>query len=613
MGKSNRIRTQRAEAAVKNPLKQNNNKKKGAPSWLYSVIALVITVAVLATVVVNVVSANGTLMRARKAIKTENYTITGTMMEYLFHTQYANFQSNYSSMLSTFSLDTSKSLKSQQFGDTEAGMGYEVYYLGEFEGTWFDYFAKQAEESAKYMLIFCEEANARGIKLEAEENEYIDGVMNSLSETAATYGYSIDGYLAAAYGKGIKAKDVRRVMELDVLSSKCQVAIAEEIDGAITSEQINQKYQENKESFDVVDYVYYTVTVKYDEVKANIVDTGADDAAILEAYKNKVDEAKSIVNKLSELTSVQDIEKAIYTEVANKKFDNLYNSENLATEDKLSDAAYSAVKTAMVNKVIEEVMGGQQSSDDTNAADGVYTIYEQTVTEKAATALDNVKEDLFDEVENAKDTYVVKGETHKNEDELSEWLFADERQVGHFKTEIEGDGADANAEFKNEKGALTASFYYVTAPRYCDKTLSKNVSYMTFEKKEDAQAAIDAFKAGEITLEAFEALANDKGAHEAKSYKNYLEGDSTMSELEDWLYADGTVVGSYNAEPVEMEDSEHDHNVYAVFFYSGDGEEAWYIDAKDTIYTENYTEFYTALQERIVPVVNAKVLAKIDA
>ena len=60
MGKSNRIRNSRAVKVSSAPAVK---QKKEMPGWVMSLIAIVITVAVLLSVVVSILSANGILLR----------------------------------------------------------------------------------------------------------------------------------------------------------------------------------------------------------------------------------------------------------------------------------------------------------------------------------------------------------------------------------------------------------------------------------------------------------------------------------------------------------------------------------------------------------------------
>lgn len=611
MGKSNRIRTKRAEVNVNKTLNKKSSKK-GTPTWLYSCIAVVVTVVVLAAAVLGVLSSNGVFMRARTAVRTENYKINGNMMSYLFNLEYEEFYNQYSSQISSFSLDTSKSLKSQKFGDTTAGSGYEIYYLGQFDGTWFDYFAMKAEASAKQMLVYCEEANVRGITLNDEDYAQIDTAIEAIKTMASNYGYSTNAYLSSMYGPGVKLGDIRDMMEISSLAAKCASQAEDEIIDAITDEQVAERYNNNKLKYDVVDYVYYTVKVNYDNIPSDMPEGSTEEEMIAE-YQKQIIEAKRIINELEVIKDADEFVKAVLKYTASESFDNLYTSENLSDADKLDETKLATVKEKMIAKVIEEVIGAQTSSDDTISENNVYTIYGETITENAAKSLDNVKTKLFESISEDEETYNVKKKNHIENDDASKWLFDDARVAGDVKKDITGDGAESDTDIVKDKGVHTSSVYLLRKAKYKNEELSKNVSYMSFTKKEDAVAAIEAFKNGEKTADAFAAIANDKNAYSKGVLDNYLEGSLSDQKYEAWLYDPATVVGSYTTEPIEITDSNNKTTVYGVFFYSSDGDETWHINAKSDIFTENCDKFYEELAGKFVPTVNAKVIAKIDA
>ena len=271
MGKSNRIKSEKAERDARVSL-VNTKKKKSTPSWLYTLLISIVAVFVLVTIVVSTVASSGILLRMQKAIYSENYTINGQMLTYMFNAQYEQFKQDNQSNLTYFSLDTSKSLKKQTFGDKDKGYGYETMFLGDFKGTWYEYFMSQVKEQAIQVLIYCEEAKVRGIELGEEEIAEIDASISTMEMMASLYGYSVNSYVAANYGKGVKLKDVRTAMEMSSLAAKCAEVISEEVRANITNEEIDKKYNENKKDYNVFDYVSYTVSISFTDLAKEVID-----------------------------------------------------------------------------------------------------------------------------------------------------------------------------------------------------------------------------------------------------------------------------------------------------------------------------------------------------
>jgi hypothetical protein len=67
MGKSNRIKSERAERAAKVSL-ANTKKKKSTPTWLYTLLVSIVAVFVLVTIVLSTVASSGIILRMQKAI-----------------------------------------------------------------------------------------------------------------------------------------------------------------------------------------------------------------------------------------------------------------------------------------------------------------------------------------------------------------------------------------------------------------------------------------------------------------------------------------------------------------------------------------------------------------
>ena len=335
------------------------------------------------------------------------------------------------------------------------------------------------------------------------------------------------------------------------------------------------------------------------------------EAKVLEEYKKRIEEAKTEIEKFKEYKTADEFFDAVLNKVANESFDKYYKSENLKDEDKLSDTALAAVKEAMIKKVIEEVKTKATSSDDTVEADGKYTAYEQEITKTAATSIDNIKKSLYTDVNSTFTKQKFEKEKYLKDDELSKWAFEDGRADGDMKVIAKGDGSD-NDEIKNKDGYFDIKLYMISKAEYCDTTKSRDVAYMTFSKKADAEAAIKAFKeSGNFTKEGLEAIATAKSAATNGLLENCLEGQITYNGFDAWLYADGRKIGDYTETP--LANSESSATEYAVFCYVADGEEAWYIDVKNVIYTEDYEALYNGLKEKYSVTVKSNVLSKVDA
>ena len=231
MGKSNRIRNKKASAAISMGVAPKNKKKNGMPSWALNLITIAVAVVIFASVAVSLLVSNGVFSRMQTAAKSDNFRVDGNMMQYFYNTQYSTFVSQNQSYLTYYGIDTGASLKDQPMDKNKPEAG-----------TWFDHILTLTKSYVTEMLAYCEEAEARGIKLDDEDRHEIEHAIEDIEYYATLYGYTnTNNYISALYGNGMKMKDLRKAMELDTLATKCAKLVGDEIKATITDDVINKE------------------------------------------------------------------------------------------------------------------------------------------------------------------------------------------------------------------------------------------------------------------------------------------------------------------------------------------------------------------------------------
>lgn len=615
MGKSNRIKQKKQNEKAMSLNDYSKPKKKGMPNWAINLISIVVTVAILLSVAVIALSSSGLVMRVRTAMASDNYKISGNMMKYYFQTTYQNFATNYESYMSYLSLDTSKSLKDQTIGDTSANANaIDTAIVGaEYEGkTWYDYFMDQTQSEVRNMLYYCEEADKRNISLDDSDKQIIDSSIESIRMTAETAGYTTNAYLSLTFGKGISEKDVRSAMEISSLSSKAMTAIAEELDGKITSERIETKYNENKKLFDVIDYTYYTFRINYSDIESEVKNANADATAdvILNAYKTAIQDAKQKARELGSKTDPNEFEKYYLDYVAKDEFKGeLETASKSVTEGKPEDAQIETIKNAMAEALVKEIMEDKKETDKAAVkTDDKYTVYGVEVTEAWAEIFDTVKGAIFDTLLSGQSTYVKDGAAFVENDEFSTWAFDDSRNAGETDTIYTGDGSEEGKEITANDKFFYASVYLLRKTQYVNNVKARNVSYMLFSSAEEARAAIDTLNAeASVNKDIFNRIAGELSSPSYSDYEDYLKGDLGVASFDTWLYDDATVLGSYTKTPISLSDGS-----YGVFLYVSEGDEAWRVNVKTTLLEEDFAAFTAEMETTYSPSikVNDKVCAK---
>ncbi len=542
MGKGNRARIQRAQDKLDNP--QNYVVKKQAPKWVGSAIMIFIALILVLSLTLSALYSSGVMMRTSTALQTDNYSVSGTMLSYFFHSQYTSFLNSYGSILSYIGLDTSLPLKSQACSMLSEG------------GTWYDYFMNMTTSYVNELLICCEYAKANGIELGEEEQADIDEAIESINSAAFESGYSLNGYIAAMFGSGVKEKDVRSSMELILLANKAAVSATDAFEAALTEEEIQKYYDENPSSFLKADYLVKSYEAELESIDEDDYETTADyDAAVSAA-----------------------------------------------------DEAYAAAKAEALAKAKEyETVGGHQAFLDKLTAeitakyDGYYDL-DETLTEEERTAKE--QNQIATELEAAMvEGYAYQDPASEDTDDLAKWLFADDRKVGDIYILEEED---------EDKGTYTAYAYCVTMTAFRDEYTTMNIAYAMFPASEAASStAASALKdklvsGGVNTAEAFTTAIADLSSSGAGTLDDMLEGSFGYEEVDEFVFADGRKAGD-----CEVINCGTDY--IAVILHLGEGDVAWHATAKSGVLNEKVNAWYEELAELHTVKTNEKALNKISA
>ena len=619
MGKSNRIKTKRAADAMSLGLKSNKREKKSMPLWAVNLITISCAVLVLVAVAFTMITSNGVFGRIQTAASSENFRVTKNMMTYYLKTtydEYTSSDSSYSSYLTAAGFSKSISPK-DQFLDANDPT----------QGTWHDFFVSQTKLEINRMLVYCEEAHARGIELTEEDQLTIDNQISMIEIYAQIYQYDTNSYVASMYGPGMKIKDVRQAMELATLASKCATVISEEIKAGISDEDISGEYDKNKKDYDLIDYIYYEYTVKYSEAAAEAfpgIETSAltaeQKAVVLEKYKQMIADARAKAEALAKLGSLDEFKSVILDDIA----DDIYSSSYSTTEEDVTveaekipaEEVRKAIKEKLIPHVKALVIEGKAYEKITVEADGKYTVFGVEVTKEYADFFEEFAALYASNIEYTLGRYLSEGATYNEEDDAIKWMFADGTadgatkafETGDAKKNDDGSSESIDGKDHNDLSSFKVAVYRVNKAQYKDDNITKNIGVLTFSSAEEAEAVIASLKAG-MTLDEFKALAGENGTY--SNFEDYAEGDggSDMKKFDEWAFADTTTVGSVTSTVIEFST---ESNIYGVAIYHAEGHEQWYVTVRDSLYSDAVDKIGEELAEKYTVEYNDKALAKLD-
>ena len=455
MGKGKRSKERKAEQAIQNPAVAVANNKTAKATKIALIVIAVVLVATLSLVFV---LQSGLPLRSNTVYESDNFKISGTMMQYMFNAQYQSFLSQYYQFASYFGLNTNLSLKEQKFDPSNNFVSMLMNLSDEyknFEGTWFDYFWSVTESQAKKTLVLCEAAKAAGVTLDAEDKKEIEDTISAMYDDmdaineqyrelySEQYGQGnyiqfngIKAYLTATYGQGVSISDVRKTLELVQLSAKFYDSEAERLLEEIKSDDdsVIKYYNEHISDYYKADYLTYTFNASY---------TKPTDSTKEEETWNKylldIGEAMDHAKSLSECKTEEEFksymieywfEKQWQTQYDKtikelKKKDNEDGTGKVLEDKDIPEASVIAEKKAKVLEVIIDGLLNEKDAED----------FEPTGNTAFDGAVDAIRDALYSTLGGS--SYYGSLERIKaafdDSDDMGKWLFEENRTAGDNK------------------------------------------------------------------------------------------------------------------------------------------------------------------------------------
>lgn len=430
--------------------------KKKASLTNALIIAVVVVLVVLAVglFAYKQVVVSGVIERHTTAYSSENYEVTESMFTYYFNNIYVGSQST----LSSYGLDTSKTLEEQS--------------------SFYDLVLSQAKAQSEQYLILCEAAKAAGVELDRDDLAGIEEEISHLKEQAREYGYpSTNDFIRRMCGTCVNIKDVEKCLKLNALATKYAQMVTDE--KVCTDEEINTYFDEHSEEYETIDFLMYSFPALKDsdgnldadsvaEMKAKAAELATKNdeesfTAYVEAYvtetksagleegeepdQDAIDTAVNAIKKsmtLSEAkTSVSDVYEWLSSDDTpvngTTVFENNETGEYLAYL-KLTTPYREEYVTRNAALVLFE--NSENTDADGAAANASEFIarFEESETKNFET-FTTIGKEFSDHVSSALSENIKKDDTSAAE--VVTWLYTDGRSVGDYGTATTSDGVYA--------------------------------------------------------------------------------------------------------------------------------------------------------------------------
>ena len=261
--------------------------------------------------------------------------------DYVYNTSKNNYITQYGSYLSYFGLDTSKDLSTQMYSDTL---------------TWQDYFEQNAVESLKQNKALMAEAKAAGFTYDTTD-EY-NTFKETIKTSAAAAGVSDKEYVRSIYGSYATMGRIEEYVKNDMVMNAYYQKLQE--DNAPSDDEIQSYYEENKATYDSVDYRLTTIEADLPTESTELADPVEETAA-----------------------------------------DTTGSTDGTAATDSTQDTAYQP-SDAEIAKAMEDAKVLADDAEQTVAKDG-----EAHENEKKSSVNYMISDWLFDDARKAGDTTVI--------------------------------------------------------------------------------------------------------------------------------------------------------------------------------------------------------------
>ena len=594
MGKGNRSRIERAmnESAVADKKVQAKQKKVSGAGIFVAIAAILVVVALLIGAI-GVLNDGGWFARSQTAIKTENFKVDGSMMNYFYTTQFNNIYQYYYSMFQSYAStgvdvnsmiyqymgikDPNKSLKDQNMDVAEGADPITV----------FDFYMNQTEDYVTRMLTYCEFAVKEGIELTAEEKEEIKHSLEHMKDEYKSqkalyeqFGYayysSFSAYLAANYGTGVKERDVIKCMELVALAAKYEEQLTDEKKQEILGDKANTAVEEfvkdNPSSFLMADYYSYSFTVN---------NKGKDDAAFEAEKAELLEKAKA----LAAATDKAAYKEAVLALLEEAELES-YRTKNIATYLEENDNDEAKAEEALKNAFYEKVWTDATKDLKFNATLQEGFKHPGTHTDLGTWVFGFDAEDCTDSCKHNKDNTAA-----AKQGDLT-YIESTVENKEKVETTTTGEGSTTSKE-EITVTTYTVTVYLLEKATYRNTEITKNFGYAMFASKADAEKFYAEFSKGEMNkdtlVETVEKLHDEMTPFAYDGAEDYLLGDlkdQKVDGADKWLETakagdcSGVIELTYSTSTtVDGKPKDDVKTYYAVLVYDGEGYEAWYCDA----------------------------------
>lgn len=212
-------------------------EKEARQLKILKLVGVVCCVAIAAAIVIPVVmnSVKKSQVLHDTYVKIGDHEMTKLEYDYYYYSSVNSYLSMYGSLISYMGLDTTVDFDEQQYDETMS---------------WKDYFDSTAVEQATQIYALLDDAQKNGFTYDATE-EYTSYV-DSIKEAAANSGDSLSDYYKSYFGSYATEANMEGFIKDGLVAAAYYDQLV--ADQEISEDEVKTYYEENRNSYDQVDY-----------------------------------------------------------------------------------------------------------------------------------------------------------------------------------------------------------------------------------------------------------------------------------------------------------------------------------------------------------------------
>jgi parvulin-like peptidyl-prolyl isomerase len=413
---------------------KNFKDLKGFPQMNKLKRTLAIVLAVATLVMAFSLTSCGKKISEIDVITSEHYTVSAGMITYSLYDSYYYYVNYFGSELLKlyFGIDTTLSLKEQYSDETK-------------KITWFDVFKTDAVDGFCNALALCEAAYRNGVELSDIDKKYVESEIEEIKSMATKNKMDLGEYIEFIYTKGVTEADVRKSLEIYRLANKMRYKDYSEVE--VSETEINNYLNQHKNEYLWRDIICFELVLANDSEKNTAI---KEYGQRLKNAKTE-EEFRSIAAEFLASDVCVDNKKVVMSE----KLQNNVEEDTKAAVDEwmfaegtvigstylhegnASYVAYMATSEAYLDETptrkfytilfTSDIYG--TNDEMKTAAEAVYNEWKDSGEDmgKFAQLAEKYTTDTSSVYTGGLYTNISKGDLT---DELNDWLFAEEREIG---------------------------------------------------------------------------------------------------------------------------------------------------------------------------------------